>query len=272
MALENFQYKLENFSLYFHGGVRRSIIIFSVVVLVLLAPIYFLGKFTAGLYAKSYLELNNFAVKSSTDVYDYEIGKTQIANLNNGESILYTSVRNKRNRDVGFYPWNYSIQILDKSGTVLTPKENFTSYLLPDDNRYIVTKAPQGGVEMKIIEEPGTQKVIYNANANPLLTQPNIAVLTPRITVNKASSTMTVNAVLRNEDKRFVSQVNLVYFVRDTQDSILFAGSSSFNGFAAGTDRDFTVANLPLPAKGDPKTLNVLWSVNYLNNSALSLQ
>jgi hypothetical protein len=272
MAYDNFQYKLENLSLYFQGGVRRSIIIFAVILLILIFPVYYLGKFVSGLTAKSYLNMSSLAVNPKIQTYDYEIGKTQRAELKDGTSVLYAAVRNKKNRDIGFYPWNYSVQILDKNGAVITPKETFESYLLPDDNKYIVAPAPANGSDMQIIEESGTQKTTYNPNANPLLTQPNVTVQNNQVVVDKNTQTMTVSALLRNEDKRFIEKIDVTYFVRDTQESILYIGTSSFNGFVAGSERDFRITNLPLPSNGDPRTVDVRWSVNYLTNGAMKLK
>lgn len=271
MAYNDFQYKLENLSLYFQGGVRRSIIIFSVVLLILVFPTYYVGKFISGLTAKSYLNLDSFALDSKLNIKDYIIGKTQMAYLHDGSAVLYAAVQNKQNRDVGFYPWNYSIQIFDKNGAILSPKETFSSFLLPDDNKYIVVKAPAGAANMTVLEEAGTQRVIYNANANPLLTVPNITVQNNKVLVNSATKTMSISSVLRNEDRRFISTIDVTYFVRDSQESILYVGTSSFNGFVAGADREFSVPNLPLPQKGDPKSVDVRWSVNYLAPNIMKL-
>ncbi len=257
--------------MYFQGGVRRSIIIFAIILLICIFPVYYLGKFASGLSAKSYLNLNSFAVDPKIQTYDYEIGKTQRAELKDGTSVLYAAIRNKKNRDVGFSPWNYSIQILDKDGAVITPKEVFSSYLLPDDNKYIVVQSPTNGVDMQIIEEVGTQKLNYNPNANPLLTVPNVTVQNNQVQVDAQSQTMTVSALLRNEDKRTVETIEVTYFVRDTQGSILFIGTSSFNGFGAGTERDFKIKNLPLPTNGTPRSVDVRWSVNYLRAGTIKL-
>jgi len=271
MALENLQYKFENLSMYFQGGVRRSIIIFAVILLIAIFPAYYLGKFGSGLSARSYLNLNGFAINPKIEIYDYEIGKTQRAELKDGTSVLYAAIRNKKNRDVGFSPWNYSVQILDKDGAVITPKEVFSSYLLPDDNKFIVVQSPINGVDMQIIQEPGTQKINYNPNANPLLTVPNITVQNNRVELDTQNQTMTVSALLRNEDKRTVETIEVTYFVRDTQESILYVGTSSFNGFAPGAQRDFRINNLPLPVTGSPRSVDVRWSVNYLRAGTIKL-
>jgi hypothetical protein len=113
--------------------------------------------------------------------------------------------------------------------------------------------------------------MIYNPNANPLLTVPNITVQNNRVTVNPATKTMSISSVLRNEDKRFISKVDVWYFVRDSQESILYVGTSSFNGFVAGTDREFSVPNLPLPLRGEPRSVDVRWSVNYLAPNIMQL-
>ena len=267
---EDLQYKLENLSIYFQGGVRRSIIIAAGVSIVLLAPMYFAGKLIANMYANSYLELNSFAIKPVKNIYDYEIGKTNKATVKNGEVILYAAINNKKNIDVGYFPWNYSITVLDDQGNVITPKRTYSSYLLPNDNKYLIVSGPATAANLQIQEEPGTVKVNYNPNANPLQSIPSVTQEKERVVVEK-DGTMTVTGVLRNLDRRRLEQVDVVFLVRNSEEEIVYAGSGSFNGFVQGTDREFNVRNLSLPKDSDPVTVNILWSTNYLNPQNLKI-
>ncbi|GAB4146538.1 MAG: hypothetical protein OHK0017_07130 [Patescibacteria group bacterium] len=268
---DDLQYRLENMAIYFQGGVRRSVLIFAGVTLVALVPVYFLGKFASGLYAYTYLDTANFIQNPQKKIYDYEIGKTNISELANGEKVLYVAINNKKNIDVGYFPWNYSTVVLDDKDQVIAPKQIFNSYLLPNDNKYIVVTAPSNAAKLQIEEEAGTVKQTYNPNANPLQSNPNIEVFSEKVSVDKQTNTMTVSCTLRNVDRRYVETVDLVYLVRNSQEEIIFAGKGSFNGFATGTDREFSVNNLPLPKDQTPRQVNVLWSVNYLDSNVLKL-
>jgi hypothetical protein len=268
---DDLQYRLENISIYFQGGVRRSVLIATGVVLVLLTPAFFTGKFISSVYANSYLELKEFAVQPVKTIYDYEIGKTNKTMLLDGNSVLYLAVNNKKNIDVGYYPWNYSVEILDDQGNIITSKQSFSSYLLPNDNKYLVVNAPGNATEMRVLEEPGTIKQNYNPNANPLQSIPNIETDREVVTVDKVNQNMTVYGVLRNRDRRTIRRLDVVYLVRNIEEQVIFAGTASFNNFIRETDREFNITNLPLPQGSEPSKLSILWSVNYLDPNNLSI-
>ncbi len=262
-SIDNLQTKIERWSLYFQGGIRRSVLIFLGIALVLLAPLFFLGQFSSYLFGLTWIDESNTVIEKTLVVNDFTVSQTQSVELINGEKDLYASINNKTNEEVGFTPWIYTTQILDGEGTILSQKTR-RSYILPNDINFVVERSTDpAGKELKIITEPSTVPVKYNPN-NESLQEPNLRILSSRIIDNIEGDNLIIEGNMINEDKVEIKTVNILFIIRDTRESVIGIGTYSFDGFKPGTERGFSLS-YPKPKDREPKLLDLRWSVNYLD-------
>jgi hypothetical protein len=268
--VDNLQTKIERWSIYFQGGIRRFVLIFLGVCIILSAPFYFFGQFSSYLIGQINLNKGSIVNLKKEDVKDFQISKTQIVNLKNGSKDLYVSVNNRDNPNIGFSPWVYTIQVLDKSGAIIS-QETVRSFLLPGENTFVTTRNEDGqGEQIQIITEPSTNPVKYNPN-NTKTIQPKIKIQSSSIINEEANSDLIVKAVLLNEDLNTVKSVNILYLIRDSRDSVIGIGTYSFNGFNPESERSFELTH-PKPANREPKILDLRWSVNYLDPNNVTFE
>jgi hypothetical protein len=272
---DNLQYKTENFSLYFQGGVRRSLIIFAGICLVMLVPTYFLGQQISNLWSQVSINPNHFNSKNivipkNLDQQPLDIGTTQVVKLANGQNTLYLTVNNKANPQVGYFPFVYTLQILTANGQILSQKK-YQNYLLPGDIKYVVAdSADPTGVDMKLIVEPETQAISYNPNQVGISKSPNIVIKGQSVTNLPNSTDLQVDALFKNQDQVDVDSVDVLYIIRDARESVVGIGTYTFNGFLNGTEREMNL-NYPQPADRSATQADVRWSVNYLDPSIIKL-
>jgi hypothetical protein len=272
---DELQYRTENLSLYFQGGVRRSILIFTGICLVLLAPTYFLGQQISNLWSQAPFNPNVYNAKNivtSKNLVEKEllIGETQVASLANGENTLYLTINNKVNPEIGFFPFVYTVQILSKDDTVVS-QQKYRSYLLPGEIKYVVGRsADTTGQKLKIIREPETQAINYNPKQTGTLKQPNIVIKDQSVKNIPGTKNLQIRAVFKNQDQVYVDNIDVLYIIRDTRESVVGIGEYSFQGFLPNTERD-VVLEYPQPADRLATQADIRWSVNYLNKSLIRL-
>lgn len=264
---DNLQRRIENASLYFQGGVRRTIVIITLVVLVLLAPIYFLGQLSSSLFKQVWFDSANAVIPKNITVNNYDISETQIVPLADGSKDLYVSVSNKRNPEIGYYPWNYTLQILNAQDQIIS-QETVKSYLLPDETKFIVARSDDPTAQkIRITEDSTTKSTLYNPDSPLSAKNPNIEIRQQRLTAND-DGTVTVFAQFKNNDIVVVQTIDVLYIIRDTRQSVVGIGTFQFNGFFPDKLRDFTIT-YPAPEGREPKFLDLRWSVNYLDSNAV---
>lgn len=269
--LDNLQYKTENISLYFQGGVRRGVLIFLGISLILLAPFYFLGQLTSNIFDRLPINPNkssdkNIVIPKTIVENPLEFGNTQVVPLVEDENSLYLTISNKTNLGIGFFPFVYTTQILSSEDTILS-QQTTSSYLLPGDVKYIVANSlDKNGVKIKVIRQPQTQPVSYNPNQNLLLKEPKITRQSQNIEILKDGKSLAVKAVFKNEDQLLIKKVNILYIIRDGRESVVGIGEYSFANFAPNTEREVAII-YPMPRDRTPVSANVIASVNYLDKS-----
>ncbi len=263
------QRNIEHFSLWFQGGIRRGILIFFVVALVLLAPFYFLGQLTSGLYKAVWFDSSNSFNPKQLSIEDYRVSSTQVAPLANGQNDLYVTIDNKNNPTVGYFPWIYTVQILDKDNVILS-QDTIRSYLLPGDVTYVIGKnRDPNGVKLNLIKESGTQPVQYNAESNSILKAPNIEVVGQGFKDSPTNKDeLNVSAYFKNNDIVTIKSVDVLYIIRDTQQSVVGIGTYNFRGFTPGSEREMQIS-YPKPKDRVPKFIELRWFVNYLDSNAI---
>jgi hypothetical protein len=262
---DDLQRRIENAALYFQGGVRRSILIFGGIILILLTPVYFLGQLSSSLWKQFWYDETNMVNSKVIEVAEYTVSETEIVPLADGNKDLYVSVSNKRNQDIGFFPWNYTIQILNGTDQILS-QERVSSFLLPDETKFIVARSEDPTAQkIRITEESGTQPTLYNPNSPTSVVNPDIEVRQEQLTVNE-DGTVTVFAQFKNNDIVRVERVNVLYIIRDTRQAVVGIGTVQFSGFFPEDIRNFEI-DYPAPADREPRFLDLRWNVNYLDNN-----
>jgi hypothetical protein len=263
---DGFQYNVENMSMWFQGGVRRSIVIFFVAGLVLLAPFYYLGQLSSYLYKNVWFDGDNGFIPKQLTITDYSVSQSQVAPLINGQRDIYVAIDNKTNKTIGYFPWVYTVQILDKNNTILS-QDTVRSYLLPGDVTYVIGKNRDSqGEKMNIIKEPATQAVSYNPLANSVLKRPEIEVLSSGFKDTTNPEEILVYAYFKNNDFLTVKSVDVLYIIRDTQQAVVGIGSYNFKGFLPGSERDMQIP-YPKPKDRVAKFVELRWYVNYLDSN-----
>lgn len=272
--IDNLQYKAQSLSILFKQGIRRSFIIFAVVCVILLAPFYFIGQFTSRIWNSSNLNpnrINNttFVIPRTITEQPLEYSETQIVPLKNGETALYMTISNKLNDEVGFWPFVYTVQVLDNAGAILS-QERTRSYLLPDDIKYVVsTSKDPSAVRLNVIREPETKAVFHNKNSPQFVSDPNISIEAQRLEFPKGSDKLKVFARFKNNGQFNVKSVEVLYIVRDTRQSVVGIGEFSFQGFLAKSERDMNL-DYPYPLERTPSIADVRWSINYLDPNIIT--
>lgn len=272
--MSNWQYRLENLSIWFQGGVRRSFLIFAGIVLVLLAPTYFLGILASNFWFNT-PSLNSRALDFSLkfrpkEIQEQEwiISDTQIVPLANKENTLYISINNKANPSIGYFPFVYTLQVLDANGRILS-QEKKVSYLLPAEVKFIsINTASAQAAKLNLIRENETRPVYYNPN-NQVLKQPDIRLVSQNLRDITYTPDLEISAVFKNEDKIKIGRVDILYLIRDAQQSVVGIGEYSFENFLPQTEREIKL-RYPKPDGRSFKFLDIRWTVNYLDQKNLS--
>jgi hypothetical protein len=268
---DNLQYKIENASIYFQGGVRRSVLIFAGICLVILAPSYFLGQFSSNLWKNSWYNDKNIVIPKNVTEQEYAISETEVVSLANNTNDLYVSVNNKANKEIGFFPWVYTVQVLNNNGSILSQRK-ISSYLLPEETKYIVINSSDSqGTKLNLIREPETKSRLYNPNSNQLLKQPNVEIRTQELTPIPNSNNLKIRAIFKNNDQIVIQRFDVLYIIRDTRQSVVGIGTYSFNGFIANSEREM-ILEYPKPKNREARFLDLRWSVNYLDETNIKLQ
>lgn len=276
MFQDNLQRRIENWSIYFQGGVRRGVIIFSIVCLILLAPLYFLGIFISSVWfslpinAERFDTTQYFAPKFITE-NPIGISTTQVVDLKDGSKELYLTLDNKSNPQIGFYPFVYNLQVLDANGAALS-NERRSTYILPGDIAYIVYNSPNGQANRLVLsrDQNSTVPVYYNPQSRRFR-NPQLRITNENFQIRTFTNDMTVRFTIRNEDQVNIGRVNILFTIRDTRESVVGIGDFVVENLRAGEQRDI---NIPYtqPLQREPRFVNIITQVNYLDADNLKLR
>ena len=266
----NFETSISSLSIYFRGGIRKIILIIGAVALILIYPLYLLGSTSAGLYKSVWFKGDKIAQAVNDQAKNYQIGETQTLPLANGQQDLYVSIDNKINQNIGLNPWVYDLQVLD-ANDVIIKQNTVRSYLLPGSTTYIVaSNVDPKGVKLNIVRNPQTVELPYNPNANLILQEPKISVLSSSINSSDKSDELSIRAVLKNNDIVTLGTVDVLYIIRDTRQSVVGIGTYRFGGFGPNAVRE-VIVNYPKPKDREAKFVEVRWLTNYLNSDNISI-
>jgi hypothetical protein len=267
--MSNWSYRIENLSLWFQGGIRKNVLILLGVSLILLFPVYLVGNLGARIWDITPINLfksdfglvvNNIKLKRT----DPAISKSQLIELINNENILYASINNSVNKNIGFSPLVYNVQILDKQKTIIKDEVK-TTYLLPEEVKYISSNSFSGGDEIKIkIDWDKTITKKYNPNTPNKFKNAKINIRNSSV-ANLENNNVRVYSILKNQENFEIKNLDVNYILRDSRDNIVGIGSYQFNGFAPNTEREIDLI-FPKHKDKTATTLDLRYSINYFNN------
>ena len=268
------QYNLENFTLWFQGGIRRWVLIFAGICVILLAPMYFLGILLSNVWSTLHANPNRFnnanlVTKKSIPELDWAISKTQVVPLATGENVLYVSISNKANTLIGYFPFSYNIQILDANGNALFNEVQET-YILPGGIRYLVVKSNSSNAsEIKLTRSEKTQPVYYNPNSKNIK-EPDVRVISQNLKDITFTKNMEIGATFKNFDQRQIKVLDVLYILRDSRQSVVGIGTVQLTDLRPNEEKSFKFL-YPKPLDRVATILDLQWTVNYLDPSNIFL-
>jgi hypothetical protein len=278
VMLESLTNRVETASLYFQGGVRRSVLIFAGICILLVAPLYFFGQLAAQVWFQAPFNPAGFNPKNSliqTKVVannDYIIERTQFVPLIGGRTILYTTINNRQNQQVGYLPFIYRVQILNSEGSILS-NEIKQSYLLPGEVKYIIQEVQDSdeetATELRVSTEPKTQGILYNPAEDNLAERINIEVRNPTISEYNGDN-LRLEALVKNDDLVKIRNLDLLYIIRDDRDRVVGIGEFRLEDVNPQEEREFSLV-YPKPRFRTATRLEVRAFVNYLNQDNVVL-
>lgn len=261
------QYKLENISIWFQGGVRRGFLIFGLVGLAICIPIYFLTTFLSGVWYSSSINpagLNEGVYFIKKDIVENQIivSSAQVVELSDNTNELYLSINNKTNPEIGYYPYDYDLIVSDQNGAIIDSSKQ-SNYLLPGEIKYIVYRSRDGRGKNLTLKQSNTSKKVFYNPASKKYKKPNISITNTRFETRYATDILYVYFTIINKDLQDVNQVDLTYSLRDSRESVVGIGDFKVLQLKAGEQRDIVVPYTN-PKTREPKFLNVDWYVNFL--------
>jgi hypothetical protein len=267
--------QVETASLYFQGGVRRSVIIFTGVCIVLMAPAFFLGQSLSAIWStlpanSDKIQNKNIYIQKFLSENEYSIDRSQLVPLSTGGTVLYTTINNRQNLDYGYYPFVYRVQVLDIQNSIIYEKIE-QSYLLPGDIKYVVV-APgdDRGVSLRVSTEPDTRTLLYNPQSINLSKRINVEIRNPSVTDNDGDPNLILRASIKNNDIVRLKVVDLMYLIRDNRDRVVGIGQYKLENLQPGEERDFYLT-YPKPRYRRATRLDIRTFVNYLDNNNIVL-
>jgi len=272
MLSNQFQYRLENLGLWFQGGVRRGILFFFVACIIASVPVYFLLGLLSGSWFKTAFNPWSFEQESFTNnkfipEQKLETSVTQILDLKDGSRQLYAAVSNKLNPLIGYFPFVYDLQILDNNNQLIAQKTE-RSYLLPGEVKYVIWEDPDArGTKLAVIRRPETQIVYYNPNS-PTVKKPDLRVVDQGFRIRTETPILYVNFRMKNDSRLQVKDVNIIYILRDSRESVVGIGEFLFTNFMPLEERSIEIDYLQ-PKTRTPVLVEIIWSVNYLDTGNL---
>lgn len=267
--------QIETASLYFQGGVRRSVLIFAGICIVLMAPAFFLGQSMSAIWStlpanSDRIQNKNIYIEKILSENDYSIDRSQLVPLSSGGTVLYTTINNRQNQDYGYYPFVYRVQVLDIQNTIIYEKIE-QSYLLPGDIKYVVVSpGDDRGVSLRVSTEPDTRTLLYNPQAINLSKRINIEVRNPTVTDGDGEASLVLRASIKNNDIVRLKVVDLMYLIRDNRDRVVGIGQYKLENLQAGEEREFYLT-YPKPRYRRATRLDIRTFVNYLDDNNIVL-
>ncbi len=261
---------IEKIFYYFQGGVRKSFLIFSSILLILIFPFYFLGIGISNFWfdsdANEYrLNYENIVTKKlNLNESDYILSRVFFVPLANNETVLYAKIDN-RNNDLGYLPFIYQITSFDEDKKVIWQNERI-SYLLPNSEKYLITTASNEDVnDLEIKTLPGTISVSENAQ-NRIFKEKykKIYISSQVLKNNQEEKTLELSFDIKNNDILKYKSIDLIYIIRDDRSRVVGIGEYNIQNLRSFEERKINF-KYPQPRYRKATIFEVQVEMNYLD-------
>ncbi len=277
MAIKrNWKYYLTRLDYVKFLWIHVTVWITAIILALLVQPFYnTVGPLVANVYTQYINPQPNIVNPKTIAAEPYEIGRTNVIDLVNGQKIMFVSINNKPNPTVGFFPWVYTYQVLSSDGEVLEQRTRGSEFLLPGEQTYIVVYSRNPLASELRIQPNDVDSVLvpHNPDSPNFLQPPDIEQRQATLTENESGQSYRVYLLYKNNDRLDVNRLDFIYLLRDRSGQIVGINSSFLTGFKAGSQREALVLDQPIPVD-EPERIPLLESitrVNYLDPSITKL-
>jgi hypothetical protein len=265
--------KIEEIALQLQAGARRWVVIVFIIGLILLYPIYLLGRGLSTAWF-NFSPINSYRYNGKDIINTQTISEKQLSfneqepvQLLDGRKLFYTLVDNRENKNIGYSPFVYQVQVFDKSGQILSDETKFSS-LLPGQSRHFFTySSDPEATNMSIKKLPDSKLIYFNQQNNPFKDGQNIEIREQKI-IEKNSQNYTIRASLKNTAGFWIKKVDLILILRDVDDKIVGMQNYIIGGFGKNEERSVDL-EYPKPKSGSAVNLDVRYFVDYLEDDAV---
>ncbi len=266
--LLNLQKSIESIQDSFRLGVRKSILIFCGIGIVLIIPMYYLSASVANWWF--FAPFNPFGLQQMAIVQskldskiDVKIKDAGTSLLTSKEKILMMFMDNSANPNFGYNPLVYKKQVLDSTGKLISEKIE-KSYLLPSQIKYIATTTDNinaSKINLEIL--PESKLTEFNSVANPLLSNINIEIRDKSI--KDTGDSLQIKASVKNNSNFVIKRIDLTLLIRDTLDSIVGVQITGVNDIQPQFTQE-VIFDYPKPVdKVIRDNLDVRYDINILD-------
>jgi hypothetical protein len=259
----------------FRIGVRKSILIFCGIVLLLIYPTYYVSANAANWWF--YSSFNPFGLDSTNIVIPKTINKIEVktkdagsSELVNGEKILMSFLDNSANLTSGYNPLYYKKQVFDNLGNLVLEKTE-KSYLLPGQIKYISSTTDNINSTRIVVQIlPQSKLVDYNPKSNPLIKDIDIEIRDR--TIQDLGETLRIKTTIKNKSNLIIKNVDLTLLIRDTLDSIVGVQMTNIQDFQPGFLQEVSFEYPKPKNKVIRDSLDVRYDINTLDSNVISLK
>ena len=249
-------------------GIKKIVWFFLILMSVTLIPTLLLGQFIGKtVFSKSSAEIEYKTsdlkpdLDIETDVYSYR-----------GNERGYIAIINN-NSDIGYYPWVYTLQILNNRDEVVS--ENIkSSYLLPNRTNYIVTNIVDSeGIKINVVtDEELSQAINFDLDNSTLSELPEVKLQsTGKATLADNNTNILVDFDIQNKSIYKIKEVDLVYNIRNKDDRIIASGKYRVRDLISDEVRNVSLKH-PNPKLGTELLIEVIPYTNYLDPNNYSIE
>lgn len=268
--------RLENIVLELQSGVRKWVLFVLGASILLSYPAYLAGIEISKLWFYK-ASINPYKLDNRQIVMDRKVMQNEVivdtvnsVELINGQKVIYTFLDNRQNMNIGYNPFVYQLQIVDKDQKVLSDETRKT-YLLPGQAKYIsATTSLLDAASILVKKLPESSFVEYNPDANNFLKNPDIEIREKTVEP-KDKDNLTLKVSLKNTTNLIIKDLDMIILIRDSLDSITGIQDYRISGFLPGENREIKI-DYPKSKTRTAKTLDVRYSVNYLQRDSLRLK
>lgn len=265
----------DNIRLREYFGLKAFIWFYILIVILAVGPLYIFGKSVSNIVHDKYFK-SAFSVQEKNISHpEYMLSRTQTLNLRNGERELYLQVSNTIKPDIGYYPWNYTKQVVDRFGNVI--QEDFVvDYLLPNEEKFILsTSKNEDAAEINIITNKETSiPLLYNPSNSKYLSLPDLQIY-QKVFFNSQydSDKIDITIGVRNPSPDIVVRnLTILIIMRNIDQVPVGIAKMRLPVINNKSEEQVILKNYPKPKIGEIDILDVRLEYNYMEEDSLQIR